>query len=147
MKRTGASDPDLLKHNKLWHLPTLWTLLGGTFTAAVSVTVYLMVGQHRDLAQMVGREVAFEFTRSNMIMLALFVSQALLFTLGLVGITELLEQRLTAPYRAIIRTSKEIREGNLKARLRFRSGDNLDEVAEAFNQLLDDIMEQKGDDS
>ena len=144
MKSTAASGQDRLIHSKNWHIPTLWVLLGSVFTAAVSITVSLMVGQHRDLAQMVGREVAFEFTRSNMIMLALFISQALLFTLGLVGITELLEQRLTAPYRAIIRISKEIREGNPKARLHFRASDELDDVAEAFNELLDDIMNQKG---
>ena len=70
-------------------------------------------------------------------LLTAFASSLIMF-LGL-----LTAHRIAGVHVQFKRTFLAIRDGDTEARLRFRAHDKLDDVAEAFNSMMDELLEGK----
>jgi nitrogen fixation/metabolism regulation signal transduction histidine kinase len=73
---------------------------------------------------------------SAQIKAALILAVAIYVT-GVLALGIFTAHRLAGPYLALIRTFREIKEGNFSARLHFRTHDDLAEVESGFNEMMD----------
>lgn len=63
----------------------------------------------------------------------------LLLLSAVVSLAILTAHRIAGPYIALRRTFNAIKAGDLNVRLRFRSYDNMDDVATPFNEMMDSL--------
>lgn len=63
----------------------------------------------------------------------------LIASVAILGI--LTTHRLTGPYINLKKTCEALRDGDLQRRLRFRKDDRLDDIAEAFNAMVDRLQQ------
>jgi methyl-accepting chemotaxis protein len=66
----------------------------------------------------------------------------ILFAAAIVGLAKFTVHRIAGPYIRLKQAFEEVRSGNLQVRLKFRSYDRLEDVAEAFNQMIASVRKR-----
>jgi two-component system NtrC family sensor kinase len=79
--------------------------------------------------------------RTSLIFLAIAFGGALLA----VGLSFVISRRLSVPIRDLVGAAREVAQGNLDARVKVRSNDELAVLADAFNQMASALRRVKGD--
>jgi len=70
------------------------------------------------------------------------VVETVLFFLAFVWMAKATSHRIAGPYIGLQKTCERIRDGELDCRQHFRSYDHLEELQQAFNEMVDTLCEQ-----
>jgi methyl-accepting chemotaxis protein len=71
-------------------------------------------------------------------------AEVVFFTLAIVGMGIMTAHRIAGPYLRLKATFKDVGDGNLSSRLRFRQYDGLEDVEQAFNEMMDKLRARFG---
>ena len=122
-----------------WHYMGLGFLLSLCFVVGVSVTLAVIFQLQSDLIWTLEEDIAEEMIRNQTFLLRLYIAQVVLFLIALAALMVLTSHRIAGPYLALKRTFLAIRNGRKETRLKFRAYDRLDDVADAFNEMMDTL--------
>jgi len=117
----------------------LWVLLTIGLTAVAGLLLFLLAEQHwHDLYTLdTGFHEEYMMQRQMMAMALGFAM--LLFAGAVVGLAKITAHRIAGPYIKLQRVFEAVRDGNFDQKLCFRKYDHLDELAAAFNQMMDEV--------
>lgn len=120
-----------------------WVLISAANLALLVALVYTMATQlHGGLVGALDSADVFESQlASALVVLALFATAAIL------SLAVLTSHRIAGPYLGLIRTCRQIAAGDFSHRLHFRKADRLEDVEEAFNEMLDALATAQRDQS
>ena len=118
----------------------LWLLITCMLVAMLDVAMYTMY-QHLWSSNMVyGTDRITGLAHQNAFVLAAIGGATLFFVVCAIYLTAFTAHRIGGPYIALKRTMAEIQAGNPDARLKFREYDKLDDVEQAFNEMMDTVQ-------
>lgn len=135
--REGTSSPRLRRRRYLI-APSHQIRVGG---AAVGITLVLLV--LLDVSLFLGGEDASDSARDRVVETGLIAAGSLVFLAGVFAVSVLETHRTVGAAKSLRATLERFRAGRWEERARLRRGDNLRDVASAFNALAGELHERR----
>ena len=115
-----------------------WLYMGSLITTTILVLVVTFASMLLNVSYLAMTHDHFPETQVR-IALGVF---ALMSMTMIIGLAVLMAHRISGPHIKMIQVCNQVSGGNRSARIRFRKGDGLEDVEEAFNAMLD-FLERK----
>jgi methyl-accepting chemotaxis protein len=117
-------------------------LLTVVFLLSLSVTIWMVMKYQRELVMLMDEDFPQEMLATQKVYVRVFWFQIVSFLIGTIAIFALACHRIAGTYIALKRTFGQIKEGDHSVRLKFREYDRLEDVADAFNEMMDSILKR-----
>jgi len=120
----------------------LWIFLTAGFVIVLNLVLYLYVEERWGGMASLSRPFHQEYIAIRSTFVGSLVIEAVLFIVGIVGLAMFTAHRVAGPYIRLRSVCNSVSGGNLQQRLKFRDYDHLEEVEEAFNKMMDHMLEK-----
>ena len=117
-----------------------WVLISFLFLTLLDIAVYLLYQQMWQGFTTPGADMALERAFRHSQVMTTIVGTSGLFAAAILLLAVFTAHRIGGPYLAIKRVMANVRDGDVSSRLRFREYDRLDDVENAFNEMLDALQ-------
>ena len=114
-----------------------WLLLCVLIISLYEFTAYLRFEEYWSELLKYNPEYQFAHAQNRIHFLLNLASQMLMFFIGIGVLAVISTHRTAGPLLALRRTFREIRDGKIETRLKFRKYDRLTEVEDDFNEMMD----------
>jgi len=130
-----------VKLTQKWHAQYLgwWVVLSLVLVLLLDAAVYVSFEQMWNSFVPQGADPAFERAYRQTQVIAVLVVTTLIFSAAILLLAVLTSHRIAGPYLRLMRTFEQVAQGDFNQRLKFRDYDNLDDVADAFNAMMDEL--------
>lgn len=121
-----------------------WVIMTSALLVTINVLLYAVVRQKvagLDIHESLFRE-AFRYYHAT-VLVAMAIEVALLI-FAIVTLARFTAHRIAGPYIRLRNVFGEVKDGNMNVRLKFRNTDHLEEVEEAFNDMMDVLRKEAG---
>ena len=115
----------------------LWIVLTLCFLLALNVYFYEWLAMQLRAASHSPSDPEGYYLLMRPILLVGLAVEFVLFAFGIVALAQVTSHRIAGPYLRIQKVCQEIRDGNIECRLKFRNYDHIEEVEDAFNQMME----------
>jgi len=116
----------------------IWIVISIGLVALVNFLLYIVIVQQLDLIMDSGGGGGLGEVGRMRLAFGLIL-EGFVFAVALVVLAKSTSHRIAGPHLRTIRTCREIQNGNRGLRLKFREYDLLEDVADAFNSMMDSL--------
>jgi HAMP domain-containing protein len=117
----------------------LWICLFVGMLLALNGVTYLYVQERMGNASAVDPALSYEFGFMRRLITGVMFVEVALISTAFVVLAKFSAHRIAGPYIRLCNTFKQVENGDLSTRLRFRGTDRLEETSQAFNDMMEAV--------
>jgi HAMP domain-containing protein len=117
----------------------LWVLLVMFLVISFNAVIYLLIESRWEDIYTLPPDALRQYLMQRQAFVAGLAAEGVILTVGTVFLAMLTAHRIAGPYIRLRIAFKEVTTGNFDHVLKFRQYDHLEDVAEAFNKMMDRV--------
>jgi methyl-accepting chemotaxis protein len=117
----------------------LWVVIAIALTVVAALLLFLLAEEHWSDLYTLDTTFFEEYMLQRRSMAIALGFGTLMLSAAVVALAKITAHRIAGPYIKLQRVFEAVRDGNLDQELRFRKYDHLDDVAAAFNEMMDEV--------